>query len=119
MDGAVSRWQIISKDPESSARFYSSVFGWTIDSNNPLGYRELSAKDKGGIDGGIWPCPPEGRPMVQLFVETSDLEATLRRATKFGAQVIIPPQLLPQGERMSVLVDPEGIPFGLFQRTAK
>jgi hypothetical protein len=115
MGAAVTRWQILSKDPEASTSFYATVFGWTIHSDNPLGYRELRSNAKDGIDGGVWPCPPEGRPMVQLFIETPDIEATIRAATRLGAQVIISPQLLPQGERMAVLTDPEGIPFGLVQ----
>jgi uncharacterized protein len=115
MGAPVTKWQILSKDPESATRFYTSVFGWTVNSDNALGYRELRSDRAEGINGGIWPCPPEGKPMVQLFIDIPDIEGTIRTATSLGAEVIIPPQELPAGERMAILSDPEGISFGLVQ----
>ena len=113
MAAKVASWQILSKNPDASSKFYAETFGWSVSTSNPLGYRELRSGSSGGVDGGVWPCPPEGHPMVQLFIHTDDLERTMDRAVGGGAKVIIPVQVLPQGERMAVLLDPEGIPFGL------
>jgi len=118
MGPAVTKWQILSKDPDAAARFYTAVFGWTVNSDNPLGYRELRSESGNGIDGGVWPCPPEGKPLVQLFIDTPDIEARVALATSLGARVVIPPQVLPDGDRMAILSDPEGIPFGLVQSHA-
>ena len=35
------------------------------------------------------------------------------RAEKLGARVIIPPQMLPGGDVLAIMHDPQGIPFGL------
>lgn len=116
MANAVTRWQILSREPEACAAFYSSVFGWTIDANNALGVREVKTGSDTGIDGGIWPSPPEGHAFVQLFVEVADIDATVAKVIAHRGRTIIPPQLLPDGDRIAIMHDAEGIPFGLVQK---
>src|SRR5205823_11443572 len=43
MPNPVVRWQLISPDPEKTAKFYQKLFEWKLSTANPLGYRELSA----------------------------------------------------------------------------
>ena len=113
MGQPVTQFQIIAKDPDKAAEFYSGLFGWTINRDNAMDYRAIDTGAAGGIPGGIWPAPPEGHAMVQLFIEVPDVATTVDSATQAGAQVIIPPQVLPDGDEMAVLLDPEGIPFGV------
>jgi len=61
------------------AEFYVRLFNWTVDDANLLGYRQIST-GAGGIDGGIWPAPPEAPSFVQLFIAVDDLEAAVSRA---------------------------------------
>ena len=112
MTNPVTRFQILSKDPEAAARFYQSVFDWRIEADNALGYREISTGN-GGIAGGIWPSPPEGHAFVQLFIEVHDVAKTLEDVVGKGGRVVIGPQKLPDGETIAIAHDPEGIPFGL------
>ena len=42
---------------ESTARLYSNLFGWSINANNPMGYRRIATGSADGIQGGIWPAP--------------------------------------------------------------
>jgi predicted enzyme related to lactoylglutathione lyase len=69
MGQPVVQWQILAKNPDQLASFYSKVFGWKANSDNALGYRTIETGADRGINGGIWPAPPEGRPMVTLYVE--------------------------------------------------
>jgi predicted enzyme related to lactoylglutathione lyase len=46
MPNPITQFQIISKSPGETARFYSSLFGWTVDANNPLGYRRIDTGTK-------------------------------------------------------------------------
>jgi len=46
MPNPITQFQIISKSPDETARFYSSLFGWTVDANNPLGYRVLTREPR-------------------------------------------------------------------------
>src|SRR3974390_135055 len=109
------QWQILAKDPAKAADFYSQLFDWDVNSNNALGYRMIDTGSGRGINGGIWPAPPEGHGLVSLYVEVDDVGAYVAKATKLGAQVIIPPQKLPDGDEMAVILDVEGIPVGLFK----
>ena len=113
MGNPVTKFQILSKNPEAHASFYASLFGWTIDAANALGYREAKTGSSRGIEGGFWPAPAEAPAFVQLFVEVEDVEAHVARATQLGASVIIPPQKLPDGDELAILLDPQGISVGL------
>ena len=113
MGNPVTQFQIISKNPDKASEFYGKLFGWSVDTNNAMGYRVVKTGSEVGIQGGIWPSPPEGHSMVQLFVEVEDVKTAVERATQLGAKVIIPPQTLPDGDEMAMVLDPEGISFGL------
>ena len=115
MGRPVTQWQILAKDPDRLEEFYTKLFDWKADRNNPLGYRMVDTGSKRGIHGGIWPSPPEGHSFVQLFVEVDDVEATAGRAQNLGGQLIIPPQKLPGGDEMAIIQDPEGISVGLWK----
>jgi predicted enzyme related to lactoylglutathione lyase len=112
MANPVVRWQIVSPTAEATASFYQKLFGWSVSKDNALGYRELKTETN-GIDGGVWPAPPEATPFVQLFVAVSDVDEYLARATKLGARVIVPKSALPDGDIMAVLLDPGGMSIGI------
>jgi len=113
MGAPVVRWQIVSPKPEACASFYSQLFGWRETQDNALGYRELKSGSDRGIDGGVWPAPPQQPGFVQLFVEVPDIEACIATATRLGATVIVPKSVLPDGDAMAVLLDPTGLSFAV------
>ena len=113
MGNPVVRWQIVSPDAEKVADFYKKLFGWTVSTQNALGYREVATDGAGGIDGGIWPAPPEAHTFVQLFMQVDDVDDAIRRAVEMGATVIVPHSPLPDGDTIAILRDPAGLAFGL------
>ena len=115
MGRPLDQWQIVTPDPERHSAFYSELFGWTIDGDNPLGYRQVGSSDA-GVEGGFWPAPPEASAFCQLFFTVDDADAALQRATELDSQIIVPLQVLPDGGRMAVLRDPLGVSFGIHQR---
>jgi predicted enzyme related to lactoylglutathione lyase len=115
MSNPVMEFQILSKAPDATAEFYSALFGWTVDSNNALGYRQINTGSKAGIQGGIWPAPPQASAFVQLFIGVENLSACVRSAESLGAKVIIPPTALPDGGELAVLHDPQGMAFGILK----
>ena len=118
MANPVVQWQIVARDPEALTSFYSTLFGWKVDSSNSLGYRTLTSGN-GGIPGGVWPRGEEGYNLVQLFIEVEDVDACLQRAQELGARVLIPKQTLPDGDQMAFAIDPAGLSFGLVSRATK
>ena len=119
MGHPVAHWQIVARNPDRAAEFYKAVFGWAVDAGNSMGYREVDTRSSTGVNGGIWPAPPEGQPMVTLYVEVDDVAGQVKRAVDHGAKVVMPHQKLPDGDEMAVIIDPEGIPFGLMRRAGK
>lgn len=110
------QFQILSKTPDETALFYSTLFGWKVDANNPMGYRRIDTGSPEGIQGGIWPAPPQATDFVQLFMAVEDVAAAVARAGALGARTIIPPTTLPEGDEMAVMLDPQGMSFAVWRR---
>lgn len=115
MGNPVVQWQIVAKDPDAVARFYSALFGWKVQTDNALGYRVVETGNGRGINGGVWPSPPEGHNLVQLFVEVEDIDAALIKATSLGASIIVPKSELPDGDALAIVLDPAGLSFGMYR----
>ena len=69
-----------------------------------------------GIQGGIWPAPPQAPNFVQLFMAVEDVRTSVSKAESLGAKVIIPPTTLPEGDEMAVMLDPQGLSFAVWRR---
>jgi len=115
MANPVMQFQILSKTPDETAKFYATLFGWTVNADNPLGYREINTGSSAGIQGGIWPAPPQAPAFVQLFVAVEDVKGSVKKAEEMGAKLIIPPTSLPDGGELAVMHDPQGMSFGLMR----
>jgi hypothetical protein len=107
------QFQILSKAPDETARFYSALFGWTVDAGNPMGYRQINTGSVKGIQGGIWPAPPQAPSFVQLFIAVDDVTAAAQKAQEMGAKLLIPATKLADGDEMAVLLDPQGLSFAV------
>jgi len=113
MANPVVQFQILSTAPDEIARFYSGLFDWKINANNPLGYRQIETGSATGIQGGIWPAPPPAHSFVQLFVAVEDVTAAVKKAEALGAKLLVPPTTLPDGGEIAVLGDPQGMSFAV------
>jgi predicted enzyme related to lactoylglutathione lyase len=119
MGNPVVQWQIVARDPEAATRFYRDLFGWRVRTDNALGYRQIETGSDRGINGGVWPSPPEGHSLLQLFIEVPDVDAYVGKATALGAQVIVPKSVLPDGDAVAIMLDPLGLSFGICQPPGK
>jgi predicted enzyme related to lactoylglutathione lyase len=114
MTNAVMHWQMLSANPDKAADFYGGLFDWQVSASNGLGYREVTTG--GPVDGGIWPAPPGAPEAVQIYVEVADIDTALARAVELGGSVIMPKQVLPDGDAMALVLDPLGRSFGVMTR---
>jgi predicted enzyme related to lactoylglutathione lyase len=117
MGQAVVHFEVMGKDAEQLRSFYSQMFGWEIDANNPMNYGMVSREDnldQGiGIGGGIG-AMPEGRDgYVTFYVAVDDVEAALRKAESLGGTRVMGPMQVPEGPEIALLNDPEGHILGL------
>jgi predicted enzyme related to lactoylglutathione lyase len=122
MGKPVTWFEIIAKDAEKSHRFYSELFGWKIDANNPMKYGLVETGSKEGIKGGIAQAMPQFPVRgLTFYVQVEDLEAHLKRAEQLGGKATMPPFKVPMedGPTIAVLSDPDGNMVGLLQAPKK
>jgi len=107
----IVHWEISARDPQALHRFYSSLFGWTVDADNPMNYGLVTTG--GGINGGIGPA--EGMTHVTFYVSVPDLEATLRKVGDLGGATVVPPTAIPNMVTFALFTDPQGNRIGLIK----
>ena len=105
--------EIAGLDGKKLKAFYSDLFDWDIARREIAGFDYYDVSDHDTPTVGIR-HEPEGAPEIVVYVEVSDLNASVDKAKKLGASVRIPP--MQYGELFFALIqDPEGNPIGLTQ----
>jgi uncharacterized protein len=121
MGNAVVHFEVMGQDGPRLQQFFSELFGWRIDADNPMGYGVISHSDNHGlggmgIGGGIMGGMDAADGGVTFYVEVDDVEATLHKVEKLGGTRLYGPEQIPGGPLFGHLKDPEGHWIGLFQR---
>jgi predicted enzyme related to lactoylglutathione lyase len=114
MGQKVTHWEIIGKDAKKLQDFYSSLFGWKVDANNPMNYGMVQPDDA-GIGGGIAADMQGGSGHLTIYVEVDDLKAALEKAESMGGKTVMPPMAVPDGPEMAQFTDPEGHLVGILK----
>ena len=110
MPNPVVHWEILAKEAAKLQDFYSKVFDWHVDPNNPMNYGMVDTHSEGGINGGI----AQGEPnRVTFYVQVEDLQAFLDKAEKLGGKTLMPPTEIPNVVTLAQFADPEGNVIGL------
>ncbi len=86
---AVVHWEVQARDLERQQQFFANLFGWEIDTNNPMNYGMVAGAGKDSIGGGIGPAQ-DSASRVTVYVQVPDIDATLERAQTLGAQTVVP-----------------------------
>jgi predicted enzyme related to lactoylglutathione lyase len=115
MGNPVTHFEVIGTDGKKLQAFYSTVFGWNVNADNPMQYGMVSPDEGKGIGGGIAGGPEGEGYGVTFYVEVADLETTLGQIAAGGGETVMPPTDVPGGPRMAQFTDPEGHRIGLVQ----
>jgi predicted enzyme related to lactoylglutathione lyase len=115
MANAVVHFEIHGSDAKKLQRFYSALFGWTIDDDNPLQYGIVHAEGE-GIAGGI--CESPAAPKVTVYVGVDDLKQALEKVAKLGGRTLLEPHSVPGGPEIALFQDPQGNAVGLVRSTS-
>jgi len=113
MGKPVVHFEVIGKDGKKLQDFYSNLFDWKIDANNPMNYGIVEANDS-GIGGGV-ATGQGGQSHVTFYVEVDDLQAHLDKAESMGGKTIQGPMEVPGGPTIAMLADPEGHVIGMLK----
>jgi predicted enzyme related to lactoylglutathione lyase len=115
--GALCWADLNTSDAEKASRFYADWMGWTYDMGND-GYRHIKNGTSNDMIGGIPPRmhAPPGTPSHWLsYFHVADCKATASRASQLGASTLMPADLMANVGTISVLADPQGAVFALYQ----
>ena len=118
MANPIVHFEIASRDTGKVRDFYSKLFGWPINADNPMNYGLARTKEgELGIDGGLYQAEdPNDRPGVRLYAQVDDAQAFLEKAASLGGTVAGEAQEVPgQGIKVGQFLDPEGNIFGVVQ----
>ncbi len=91
MGQPVVHFEVVGKDGAKLQSYYSELFGWKIDTNNPMNYGIVRGQDNpapenvGTIGGGVGQGPDGYEGHVTFYVEVPDIEDALARAESLGA----------------------------------
>jgi uncharacterized protein len=111
MPNPVAFFEIVGPDGPALQRFYSSVFGWTVDATRVPGYGYLDCGEPGGLPGGI--RQETAAPAERLlYIRVPDLAQALDRVRSAGGVTVLPPTRLP-GVHFALFRDPAGNLTGL------
>jgi predicted enzyme related to lactoylglutathione lyase len=113
MSRPVVWWEISSEDPARLHAFYGDIFGWRIDTDNPIGYGVVDTGSERGIRGGIGSDSPPQPTGITFLVEVPDLQAALDRIKEAGGRTVLPPTHIPDMVTYALFEDPDGNVLGL------
>ena len=108
----VIHFEIVGKDPKALQAYWSSLFGWKLDTSNPGGYG-MTDHEETGVVVGIGGTSDGSAGHVTGYVKVPDIDATLARAGELGGTVIMP-RFSPDGSaQLALVADAEGHIVGL------
>ncbi|MEA2479535.1 MAG: uncharacterized protein QOJ07_1457 [Thermoleophilaceae bacterium] len=121
MGQPVVHFEVIGKDGAKLQSYYSDLFGWEIDANNPMKYGVVARDgnvnpDGAGIGGGVAGGPEGYEGHVMFYVEVPSAEDALARAESLGGSRVMGPDEVPgMGIVLGHLKDPEGHLVGVIE----
>lgn len=113
--------ELVTSDPAATGKFYTALFGWSRDDQDmgefgiytqfQMNGKIVAAQYKIVAEQEAMNVPPHWGQ----YVTVNDAEASTAKVAELGGQVIMGPQDVMDHGRMSVLADPAGAVFNLWQ----
>ncbi|HZD12857.1 MAG TPA: VOC family protein [Candidatus Binatus sp.] len=121
--GTLVHFEIPANDPAKISKFYSQLFGWKFNKWEGQGADEMpywliqhkDANDPTDTLGGLFKKQQPNQNQFLNYFLVKSIEDSTKQATNLGAKVVMAKQEIPNIGWFSVLTDPEGVTFALFQ----
>ena len=120
-NGVFSWVDLGTTDTEAAKTFYSALFDWSFldiptESGNVYSMGQIEGKNVAGLG----PLDPETLaqgvpPYWSSYVKHDDVDAVAARAAEAGGNVLFPPFDVTEAGRMTMIQDPTGAMFGVWQ----
>jgi len=119
----INHFEIPTDDMDRAKKFYHSVFGWKIKTDENMDYTMVWTTDKvdekgrtaapGVIGGGLVPRGNAKNPVLVMTVK--DIQASAEKVTEHGGKVLGEIQAVGDFGKYALFEDPEGNVLGIFQ----
>jgi predicted enzyme related to lactoylglutathione lyase len=109
--------ELNTDDVAKAESFYAKLFAWKLGELGGPGPK-YTMIDTGSrqVGGGITARAMKEAPVAWLsYVQVKSVKATLTKAKKLGARVVVPYQPVPGMGALGVFVDPTGAAIGVWQ----
>lgn len=121
MGRPVVHFEIVGKDAKALQNFYSELFEWDINADNPMNYgtvERYTRADGTGIGGGVGVGPEGYEGHVTFYVEVPDVDAALTKAEQLGGKTMMGREKVMEGVTIGMFQDPEGHVIGLLEEVS-
>lgn len=114
--GEFSWHELATNDWQAAWRFYEQLFGWVKTEAmdmGPAGIYQMFGR-QGRQLGGMYNRPPDiPAPNWLPYAKVKNADEIAAKAQKLGAKVVQGPMEVPNGNRIAILIDPQGASFAL------
>jgi uncharacterized protein len=122
MGQPVVHFEVMGQDGPALRTFYTDLFGWQFDADNPMNYgvvpRDGNVSPDGiGIGGGVGQAPEGYSGHVTFYIEVPDVEAALAKAESLGGSRMMGPDKVMDTIEIGLFNDPEGHLVGVVKTT--
>jgi predicted enzyme related to lactoylglutathione lyase len=110
----------MTTDYQAAADFYNAIFGWDKKSEfdmGDMGMYYMFGRDRFTY-GGMMNKPQHVEAPIHWlhYVQVESADAAAERATSAGAKLLVGPMEVPGGDRIAVLIDPQGAGFAVHSK---
>lgn len=115
--GAPGWFEVLTKDADRAARFYSELFGWKVEEQRPANgmvYRLFKLGDL-PVAGAFQPPNGEVPPHWAVSFSVRNADEIAKRTAEFGGEVCMPVSEIPGVGRFSLLKSPQGVSFHIIE----
>ena len=112
--------ELQTTDTAKAKEFYGGLFDWGLE-DTPMGDETYTMVNVGeGTGGGMMKCPaPNVPPHWLAYILVDDVVALAEKAKTLGGTVLMEKTEVPDHGWFSVLQDPTGAVFGIWQNKSK
>ncbi|MGQ4383945.1 VOC family protein [Streptomyces sp. SAS_270] len=111
--GSLGWVELMTRAPERAVAFYTTVFGWSVNTSERYTQWGIDGADFGGMVTMDEKFPPEVPAHWLPYFAVEDVDATADAAAEAGGTILMEPTSVPDGPRIAVLRDPQGAMFGV------
>jgi uncharacterized protein len=115
--------ELMTTDTDAATNFYGGLLGWEPHMSETEGMRNYTSFIAGSTPAaGMMAITPEMGPIPPnwlAYFQVADCASAETKATGLGGTALVPTTEIPQTGKFTVIQDPQGVVFGLYEPLSK